>query len=180
MTRDTWVGLVVLAAAVLYWIGADGIRISPLDGPVTAQGLPKALAYALGLLAVLLILRSQVVTRLAAKAAATSAAQPGVEPTVAEAVESVGRSATWQQHLRAAVMLGLGVGYLVIVPYLGYTLSIGLLLLGTALYIGAKFGPKTLAFAVIGGVFFYLLFVQFLHIPLPAGLWAGVLRSLQG
>lgn len=176
MTRDTWIGMLILAFAVLYWIGADGIRISPLDGPVTAAGLPKVLAYALGALAVLLILRSQALKRMAA-----SAPQPApAEPSVAEAVESAGRSVTWQQHLRAVGMLGLGVGYLVIVPYLGYTLSIMLLLLTAALYIGARFGAKTLAFAGIGGVLFYLLFVQFLHIPLPAGLWASLLRSLQG
>src|SRR3546814_151489 len=65
MTRDTWIGVVFLAFAIVYWIAADGIRISPLDGPVTAAGLPKSLAYALGTLAVLLILRSLALKRAA-------------------------------------------------------------------------------------------------------------------
>lgn len=173
MTRDTWIGLVFLAFAVLYWIAADGIRISPLDGPVTAAGLPKSLAYALGGLAVLLILRSLVIQRLSAsKAAKPAAAAPAEE-------EADGKSA-WELHLRAIGMLALGVGYLLVVPYLGYTLSIIALLLAVALYIGAKLGPKTLAVAGIGGVFFYLLFVQFLHIPLPPGVWPALLQSLQG
>jgi hypothetical protein len=66
------------------------------------------------------------------------------------------------------------------VPYLGYTLTIMGLLLAASLYIGARFGPKTLAIAGIGGVSFYLLFVKFLNIPLPAGIWPDLLRSLQG
>ena len=169
MTRDTWVGLVVLGFAVLYWIGADGIRISPLDGPVTAAGLPKSLAYALGILAVLLILRSLAIKRM--MAGKPAAAEPPAE--------SEGPSA-WRRHLRAIGMLGIGVVYLLAVPYLGYTLSIIALLLAVALYIGARPGPKTLAIAGLGGAFFYLLFVQFLHIPLPPGIWPALLRSLQG
>jgi hypothetical protein len=52
--------------------------------------------------------------------------------------------------------------------------------LAVALYIGAKPGLKTLAVAGIGGVLFHLLFVRFLHIPLPAGIWPSILQSLQG
>lgn len=58
MPRDFWIGLVTLGFAVLYWFEAAKIRISPLDGPVGAAGLPKVLAYALGVLSVLLIGRA--------------------------------------------------------------------------------------------------------------------------
>lgn len=171
MTRDAWIGFVFLAFAVVYWIAADGIRISPLDGPVTAAGLPKSLAYALGGLALLLILRSLAVKWMAA------GTRPS--PAAAEPVEEAGPS-NFREHLRAAGMLGLGIGYLLVVPYLGYTLAIIGLLLATAIYAGARFGLKTAAIAGTGGLVFYLLFVQFLHIPLPAGLWPELLRSLQG
>jgi len=171
MTRDAWIGFVFLAFAVVYWIAADGIRSSPLDGPVTAAGLPKSLAYALGGLALLLILRS-----LAVKWMAAGTRPP---PAAAEPGEEAGPS-NFREHLRAAGMLGLGIGYLLVVPYLGYTLAIVGLLLATAIYAGARFGLKTAAIAGAGGLFFYLLFVQFLHIPLPPGLWPGLLRSLQG
>lgn len=171
MTRDAWIGFVFLAFAIVYWIAADGIRISPLDGPVTAAGLPKSLAYALGGLALLLILRSLTVKRMAAGTRPQpAAAAPGEEP---------GRS-NFHEHLRAAGMLGLGIGYLLVVPYLGYTLTIVGLLLATAIYAGARFGLKTAAIAGVGGLFFYLLFVQFLHIPLPPGLWPELFRSLLG
>ena len=170
MTRDAWIGLAFLAFAGIYWLEADKIRISPLDGPVTAAGLPKSLAYALALLAVLLIVRSLYLHRLA-KARKLQAEAP---------VAEVDRRETWRRHLRAVGMLGLGLGYLLLVPYLGYVLSIMLLLLAVALYIGARLGARTLAVAGFGGVFFYLLFVQFLKIPLPPGLWSNLLQSLQG
>jgi len=173
MTRDAWVGVAILGIAALYWLGADAIRISPLDGPVGAQGLPKSLAYALAILAVLLILRSLAVGR--GKAAKREEPQ---EPT---------DTAGLRPRLRALGMLALGVAYLLIVPYLGYVLSIMGLLLAVSLYVDAgldgdaRLGRKALLFAGVGGVFFYLLFVQLLNIPLPPGsIWAGLLRSIQG
>jgi len=56
-TADTWIGVLMLIAAVVYWLEANKIRISPLDGPVGASGLPKSLAYVLALLSVVLIVR---------------------------------------------------------------------------------------------------------------------------
>jgi hypothetical protein len=170
MTRDAWIGVVFLAFSVLFWVGADGIRVSPLDDPVTAAGLPKTLAYVLGGLAILLIARSLYLKRLAA---------PRSEPPAEAVAESDSRE-MWRRHLRAVGMLGLGVAYLLVIPYLGYVLSVMGLMLAVSLYIGARIGPKTLAVAGIGGVLFYLLFVRFLNIPLPSGLWPSLLQSIQG
>jgi len=170
MTRDTWIGVVFLAFAVLFWFAADGIRISPLDGPVTAAGLPKSLAYALGMLAALLIVRSLAIKRV------TTA-----KPVAAEAGEDNSSDlGNLRQHLRAAGVLAIGVGYLLVVPYLGYTLSICGLMLATAVYAGARFGAKTGLIAALGGVFFYFFFVKLLHIPLPPGLWPDLLSPLAG
>lgn len=155
ITRDVWIGLVMLLVAVVYWLEADKIRISPLDGPVGASGLPKTLAYALGILAVILIVRSVI---------GGLADRKQTAPTdVEEKPQVLG------PHLRAIGLLAIGVGYLLLVPWLGYTITIAGLLLVVSLYIGAAFTPRTLLIAVAGGVFYYLLFVQFLGIPLPAG-----------
>jgi hypothetical protein len=170
MTRDAWIGVVFLAFSVIFWIAADGIRVSPLDDPVTAAGLPKTLAYVLGGLAVLLIARSLYMKSLVA---------PRRTPPAEEVAEADSRE-VWKRHLRAAGMLGLGLAYLLVIPYLGYVLSVIGLMLAVSLYIGARLGAKTLAVAGLGGVFFYLLFVQFLKIPLPSGIWPGLLQSLQG
>src|SRR3546814_14293847 len=76
-------------------------------------------------------------------------------------------------------MLAFGICYLLVVPYLGYMLSIIGLMLGVALYIGARFGAKPAVIAGLGGLFFYLLFVQVLNVPLPAGIWPSLLGTLQ-
>lgn len=166
-TRDSWIGIVFLVAAVAYWIAADGIRISPLDGPVTAAALPKSLAYALGGLALLLILRSLALTGKSDGRAPAPATEQAEQP------ESVERS-PFYRHLRAIGMLAFGAGYLLVLPYLGYPLAVACLILGVALYMGARRNLRTAAVAGLGSLFFYLLFVQFLNVPLPAGFWPGI------
>ena len=164
MTRDFWVGLAALGFAVLYWVEADKIRISPLDGPVGAPGLPKALAWAFGILALVLVLRG-LFQRFAGIAAE------------AEAIPMPLAARLWP-HLRAAGILGLGFGYLLLVPWFGYTVCIMALILAVALYAGARFDLRTIGVAVLGAAFFRLLFVEFLDIPLPEGtLIEALLRS---
>ncbi len=158
INRDTWIGLVMMLVAVVYWLEADKIKISPLDGPVGAAGLPKALAYALGALAVVLIVRSIVegaLDRRSAEAETGDGKQPLFE--------------AMQPHLRAIGMLAIGVGYLLLVSWLGYAITIAALLLAVSLYIGAKPTARTFLIAIAGGIFFHLLFVEFLGISLPAG-----------
>lgn len=167
--RDIWIGLVVVLLAGLYWAGADGLPISPLDGVVNAAAMPKALASALAVLALILIVRAAAVALLnrRALAAARSAAPPPDAPE--------GEGDARHAHLRAAGMLGLGLLYLVVLPHLGYVLSITLLILGVATYMRARPDRKLLLLAAGIAVFFYLLFVRFLGIPLPPGIWPNLL-----
>lgn len=162
MPRDFWIGLVGLGFAGLYWSEAGKIRISPLDGPVGASGLPKALAYTLGILALVLLARSLVARLRQAPAEAEEAAAPA----------ALGERL--RPHLRAIGMLALGVGYLLVVPWIGYALALMALILAVALYVGAPLGPRTLAVAVGGGILFHLLFVELLDIPLPKGALIGM------
>ena len=164
LDRDFWVGLVMLLAAAIYWFEADKIRISPLDGPVNAAGLPKSLAFALGGLALVLIIRSAV----SAAAGINSAAQAQSDSSARDIL---------RPHLRAVGMLVIGVGYLLAVSWLGYAATIIALLLAVSLYNGARLDLRTAAFAVCGGVFFHFFFVEFLGIPLPAG---AILEPLLG
>lgn len=164
MTRDVWIGLATFGVAVLYWLGADRIRLSPLDGPVTAQGLPKSLAYALGCLAILLVVRGLTVERRVARAA-------GPRPRLS----AEERREALRPHLRAAGMLALGVGYLMVLHTLGYILSLILLMTGVALYIGERPRPTLFVTAILGALLFYVIFVVGLGIPLPDGLLAPVL-----
>lgn len=159
--RDAIVGACLLAVAVLYWLGADAIPESRLAGGVGADGLPKALAYALGLLSLVLIARSLAMWR----AAEAERASPE------EAAEQRRR------HLRAIGMFALGAAYLVALPWLGYMLSVILLVGGVAWYNGKPPSLGLAAVAVGTGVLFYLLFVRFLDISQPPGLWPDLLRG---
>ncbi|MCY4462496.1 MAG: tripartite tricarboxylate transporter TctB family protein [Albidovulum sp.] len=165
LDKDFWVGLSMLLAASIYWIEADKIRISPLDGPVNAAGLPKSLAYALGGLALILVFRS----------AASAALQyrSGVQALAPD----VPAGERMKPHLRAAGMLAIGIGYLLTVSWLGYIATIIALLLAVSVYNGARLNLRAIAFAVCGGVFFHIFFVEFLGIPLPAG---AILEPLLG
>jgi len=156
MPRDAVIGVVVLAFAGLYWLGAGTIRRSTLeDAAVGAAGLPNTLAAVLAVLAVLLIVRSFVASpRPAAAMASSSAPRPLPHP-----------------HQRALAMLALGVGYLVVLPYLGYALAVMLLLGAVAVYNGRQPTPGLALFAVAGAAGFYVLFVRVLNIRLPGGIW---------
>ncbi|MEZ5933454.1 MAG: tripartite tricarboxylate transporter TctB family protein [Alphaproteobacteria bacterium] len=157
LNRDTWIGLVMLLVAAVYWLEADKIRISPLDGPVGASGLPKTLAYALGVLAVILIIRS------VAGAVISGNTASSTEDDATPLADKI------HPHLRAIGLLVIGVGYLLIIDWLGYAIAVACLLLAVSLYIGAALNRRTLLVAVGGGIFFHLLFVEFLGISLPAG-----------
>jgi hypothetical protein len=149
--RDAIVGIVLLAIAGIYWLGADAIPRSPLGGEVGAEGLPKALAYALATLSAILIARSIWEKR------------AGTERPLPEEARSR------RGHLRALGILVLGIAYIALLPYLGYALSIILLVGIAAWYNGKPLSWELVATAVATGVVFYLLFVIFLDIRLPAG-----------
>ncbi|OWU67910.1 hypothetical protein ATO2_13205 [Roseovarius sp. 22II1-1F6A] len=216
LNKDTWVGLVMLLVAGLFWREASHIRISPLDDPVGAAGLPKTLAVVLAVLAVLLLIRAIVGAAMAVPPPADAArAEPATrtdaagntvaaipahatqpaaapetgmvsepvqqaDPEAKPATPSPALATRMKPHLRAIVMLGLGVGYLLVVTTLGYALSVMALIFLVSLYIGAPLGLRTVLVAVLGGLAFQLLFVQFLGIPLPGGIVASLLSGLTG
>ena len=164
MGRDVTVGVGLLVLAGLYWLGADRIRVSILEGGVGAQGVPKALAVTLAVLTMLMI--------------AQSAWQRYRAPAPQRA--RVADAEATRKHLRALGMLAIGVAYLVLVSIIGYVLAVALLMLATAVYIGRPLSARLAGIAATGAVLYYLLFVIFLGIPLPAGIWPGLWRQLAG
>ena len=164
MTRDTGVGLGLLLLAGVYWLGADQIRVSRLEGIVGAQAVPKALAASLAILAALLI--AQDLWR-AHRAAAAVRGRNG---------EAGGTEA----HLRAAGMLLIGMGYLLVVRTIGYVPAVALLVLATARFMGRPWSAELILLAAGSALLYDLLFVRLLGIPLPPGIWPGVWRGLAG
>ncbi|MGQ7791539.1 tripartite tricarboxylate transporter TctB family protein [Faunimonas sp. B44] len=160
MTRDFYVGLVVLAGAVSYWLAAAKIPISFLDGAVTASTMPQTLAIVLGGLALLLM--GQSVAARVRSGAAAAAAEGEEAPTL-------------RQHGRAIGMLAIGIAYLVLLPAIGYLAAITLLLIVVAFYNGRRRAGPLIAFGVLGGAFYYALFTFVLRVPMPSGLWPGLI-----
>jgi hypothetical protein len=158
------IAVLLVAFAVVFWFAADAIPKSRLGGTVGADGLPKLLAVTLGALSLGLIAQTLFLSR------ARIVTETGGEPA-GEREESTG----WRQHLRAFGMIAIGIGYLAVVPYVGYLVGVALLLLMVALYNGKRPSPGLFLFTGAGAVFFYMLFVLLLDVPLPAGFWPRLL-----
>jgi hypothetical protein len=71
-------------------------------------------------------------------------------------------------------MLLIGIVFLAILNYLGYWLSLALLFTVTAYYNGRSISKGLILFAGVLSIAYYLLFVQFLGIPLPSGVWSSL------
>ncbi len=151
--RDDVLGLGVMVLAAAYWAAADQIPVSLLSDNVGADGAPKMLAVALAGCGALLV----VATRL--------------RPGLAAGEEEESPADRRRAHVRAAgLFAGLG-AYALLLPVLGYPLSLALLIGGAAVYGGARPTPSLVAIAIAGGVGFWLFFSKFLGVLLPLGWW---------
>lgn len=164
MTRDTGIAVGLLALSGLYWLGADQIHVSRLEGIVGAQAVPKGLAVSLAVLSALLIVQD--VWRGRSAAAGSGGATSEIGGTAA--------------HLRAAGILLIGAAYLLVIGTIGYPAAIALLLLATARYMGRPWSAELFLVAVGGAALYDVIFVRLLGIPLPPGIWPGVWRGLAG
>jgi putative tricarboxylic transport membrane protein len=163
VTRDTGVALGLLVLAGVYWLGADRIKVSRLEGIVGAQAMPKGLTVSLAILAVLLIAQDLWRGR---RVVASAGQAPDASGTHA--------------HRRAAGMLLLGIGYLALVGTIGYLPAIALLILATARYMGRPWSAQLALIAAGGALLYDLLFVRLLGIPLPTGIWPALWRGIAG
>jgi len=161
MSRDAALALLTLAVAAAYYALAVAIPPSDLADAVGPQGLPVSYAMVLGGLSLVLLVRSTLV-----RMRAGVAARPG-EVTTPASESATRRHRGW----RVAGMLLIGAGYVAVVPWLGYAVTIGLLLALTTWYQGGIFGRRVAIVAVAGALLFWLLFVQLLGIAQPSGLW---------
>lgn len=166
--RDAWIGVAGIAAAILYWGAADAIPISPLDGVVNAGAMPKALAWALGGLGALLVVRAVAVEVMAT--AALKQARVAAAPTDGDGEPE----ASWHEHLRAAGVAAFALAYILALPVAGYALSVAVLVAVVSLYGGAARDWRVLAVGVGAAAVYYAVFVLLLGIPLPPGLWSGL------
>jgi hypothetical protein len=166
--RDIIGAGIALALAVAYWIGATHIHKSSLIGKgVGADALPRGLAVALGVLAVILIAQN-LLQRV--KGPLPEDAPPSREK-LAEARH---------KHLRAAGMFLIGLVFLLVVGYVGYIPAIFAMICVVAVYSGRPMSWRIAGLAAALTAVFYITFDLILHIPMPSGIWPQVWRSIAG
>jgi putative tricarboxylic transport membrane protein len=161
--KDIIAGIAFAILAVGYWLGAGNIPKSLLEGGVGAEALPKVLGIVLLILAAILVLQTILGNRRKKPPA-------GDEDREGEESETSGLSG-FQRHKRALALLLIGIGYILFVEVVGYAPAIAYLLAAATWFAGGASRRTIILFAVLGGVFFWLLFVEILGIRQPQGYW---------
>ena len=164
--REIVLGCATLAIAGGYYAMTARIQQSDIADVIGPRGLPNTYAAVLAGLSIILIVRS-VARRGTASPAAT--AQPAPPAPAAAGVARGG--VAW----RTFGMLMNGVIYILIVPWLGYIVSIAALISATVYYQGGGLNRRVAAVAICGALLLWLLFVRLLHIAHPAGIWPSLL-----
>ncbi len=160
MNRDFVAGLLGLVLAIVYYAMASKIQVSQLADDVGPEGLPKIYAWMLGGFSTLLMVRALLQR---APAPAGTAEVKSKEATAAR---------------RGLGMLAIGVGYVVLVPTLGYPLCITLVIAIATLYQGGQMSLRTAAISALGALGLWFVFVFLLHIGQPAGIWPELIERL--
>ena len=156
--RDLVFGSATLALAAVYYALTVTIPQSDLADPIGPQGLPKTYAVVLAALSIFLIARS-----------IRRPANP--EPTNHEP-----RIPNPESRIpRVAGMLLIGVAYIVVLPWLGYLLSVAALIAVTTYFQGGSINRRSILVAIAGALCFWVLFIWLLRIQYPAGLWPSVI-----
>lgn len=156
MSKDLALGSAMLAVAVPYYLIADSIPPSALSDAVGPGGLPKTYAVALAVLSLILMAHALLSRQRVATAQPDGTDTPASQRTA---------------FRRAAGLLFIGAAYVAVVPWLGYILTLTLLIVATAYYQGGTLSRRLAIIALLGAVFLWFLFVIALRIPQPAGLW---------
>ena len=152
-SRDLTFGGVMLALGIAYYWLTTGIPQSALDDAVGPVGMPRLYAVILVALSLVTIVRA-VLVRMRR--------------------QSSHREGAPRQSWRFSGMLAIGVLYVAIVPWLGYLLSVALLIAGTAWYQGGAINRRVIVVSASGALLLWLLFVAFLRIPQPPGAWTSI------
>ena len=163
--RDLLFGIATLVVAAVYYGLAVGIPQSELADPVGPQGLPRVYARLLAALSVILIARS-LRSRMPAS---RNAERQNPEPAESRIPNPESRM------LRVAGMLLIGVVYIIVLPWLGYLLSVAALITATIYFQGGVISGRSILVAFSGAVCLWLLFIWLLRIQYPAGLWPSVI-----
>ncbi|MDB6455089.1 tripartite tricarboxylate transporter TctB family protein [Falsirhodobacter sp. 20TX0035] len=162
ITRNMVGGAVTIVIGAVYLYYAHQIRVSSLADSFGPRGLPLVYGWLTIFLGALVLGKSTVaVWRLDGEARATLAQEEWA---------GEGRSI-----LRAAGLLLIATLYLLLLPHLGYPLSLVLLIGGVILYMGAARTWRVPVIALLGATMLWLIFVKLLGVDMPEGFLSTLL-----
>ena len=164
MHRDVAFGGATLVLSVVYYGMAVSVPISQLADTIGPQGLPKAYALILAALSLILIARSIRDPRSRVRDLTFGIRDANRAGAARSRISDLG-----SPSFRAVAVLLIGVAYIMVAPWLGYLLSISLLILATTYCQGLSISRQSAILAFAGGVFFWLLFVMVMGIAQPPG-----------
>lgn len=159
MNKDVISGLALLVFDAFYFWATQKIPTSMLDDAFGARGLPHILAALLAVLGVTIALRGFLESRRTVSAL-----------TADETADDDDHEAPLP---RAVGLLLISVGYMLIMPIVGYLLAIALMIAAIALYEGAARDWRIPAAALFGGALFWLVFNYVLGVGQPSGMLFG-------
>lgn len=155
LTRDLIGGIGTIIIGAVYYGYASNIRVSALDDGFGPAGIPKA--YGIIMVALGIIIAGGALIK-------SWRARSKSENNLSEWTGQ-GRKLAW-----AAGLLSIGILYILILPYLGYAISIALLMCSTALYQGAPRNLRLIAISIAGAAALWSIFVLLLDVSMPTGL----------
>jgi putative tricarboxylic transport membrane protein len=164
MTRDLVGGILAILIGASYFAFALQIRASSLADGVGPAGLPKVLGILMIGLGIVLCAQALLSARRRALPLPADARVAGDSDS-----DDALRRSGLAGPARAGGLLAIGIVYLLIVRTVGYVPAIAVLIITAALYGGAAPGWRVVAIGLAGAIFYYVLFVLVLGIPLPAG-----------
>jgi len=161
--RDRLLAVIVAVFAASYVAAARGIEDSLLSDAVGAGGVPQGVGIAMLVAAVALFIKTFM-----GRDAAASTAQAQAESTGEKADEETG--GLW----RTAGLVLILIGYGLLLPRLGYPLTVSLLVLASGWLAGAAFKLPLWLCAALTGPLLWGLFDQLLQVRMPVGsFWGG-------
>lgn len=146
------------------------IEDSLLSDEVGAGGVPAGVGILMLIASAALLLKTLWARSLAAQALSARAGE-GDAPQDATAQSS---DRFTHPHRMALGLLAILAGYVVLLPWAGYIVSMGLLAAAVALFAGARMAPVLVAFSVSMGPVLWFLFEYLLQVRLPAGAWSSL------
>ncbi len=158
---DRITGALGVLLSVGYVLYARGIEDSLLADGVGANGVPTGVSVVLLLASLALFGKSW--------AASSNAAEPDADE------ENADEDGAKHPHRMALGLLIILAAYVTLLPFLGYVVSIGLLVGSVAWLAGARKRISVLACVLIAGPALWLMFDWALEIHMPVGLWPKLL-----